>query len=145
MATRSMIGKLNANGTVTAIYCHWDGYPEYVGTMLKESWSDESNVDQLMALGNLSILGREIGVKHPFDRIATSDWGEKYEHMCLAYGRDRGEKNQECQIFNNAESFAEGGKFSGTEYFYLWMEGIWCCWSYKGVEIDLYKPTPEEA
>ncbi len=29
MATRSNIGIVNDNGSVTGIYCHWDGYPEH--------------------------------------------------------------------------------------------------------------------
>ncbi len=28
MATRSTIGYVKANGTVNAVYCNWDGYPE---------------------------------------------------------------------------------------------------------------------
>jgi len=28
MATRSNIGIVNEDGSVTGIYCHWDGYPE---------------------------------------------------------------------------------------------------------------------
>ena len=27
MATRSAIGYINIDGTVTGTYCHWDGYP----------------------------------------------------------------------------------------------------------------------
>lgn len=31
MATRSRIGIENQDGTVTSVYCHWDGYPENNG------------------------------------------------------------------------------------------------------------------
>ncbi len=34
MATRSNIGILNADGTVTGVYCHNDGYPEHHGPRL---------------------------------------------------------------------------------------------------------------
>ena len=34
MATRSFIGKLNHDGSITVVYCHWDGYPEGVGETL---------------------------------------------------------------------------------------------------------------
>ncbi len=34
MATRSNIGIVNEDGSITGIYCHYDGYPEYVGKML---------------------------------------------------------------------------------------------------------------
>ena len=49
MVTRSMIGKLEADGTVTAIYCHWDGYPESVGLMLMKHYRDVAKIDAMMA------------------------------------------------------------------------------------------------
>jgi len=82
MATRSLIGKLNEDGTITNIYCHFDGYPEHNGVILQEHYSTPFKVEQLLALGNLSVLGELIGEKQSFDdRISGS---------CLAYGRDRG-------------------------------------------------------
>ena len=40
MATRSNTGIENENGRVSAIYCHWDGYPEHNGRILKEHYSE---------------------------------------------------------------------------------------------------------
>jgi len=30
MATRSNVGYVKANGSISAVYCHWDGYPEHM-------------------------------------------------------------------------------------------------------------------
>jgi len=37
MSTRSNIGIVNGDGSVKAIYCHFDGYPAYVGRILLRS------------------------------------------------------------------------------------------------------------
>ena len=34
MSTRSRIGILKNNGSIESIYCHLDGYPEWVGKKL---------------------------------------------------------------------------------------------------------------
>lgn len=57
MSTRSTIGIVNTDGTVTSIYCHSNGYIEGVGSIL-EKYYDEENTYRLMALGDLSTLGR---------------------------------------------------------------------------------------
>ena len=36
MGTRSFIGIANPKGDYSAIYCHYDGYPDYMGAMLRE-------------------------------------------------------------------------------------------------------------
>ena len=61
MATRSLIGKQNADGTITSIYCHFDGYPEHNGVILQEHYSTPVSVGELLALGNLSVLAEQIG------------------------------------------------------------------------------------
>jgi predicted CxxxxCH...CXXCH cytochrome family protein len=86
MSTRSRIGIINKDKTVTSIYCHFDGYPEGVGKTLKQHWMDTKKIKKLLKLGNLSILGKEIGKKQNFDSPSNTDW-------CLTYGRDRGGGN----------------------------------------------------
>jgi len=57
MATRSNIGKLNSDNTVSYIYCHWDGYPSHNGTILQEHYNTPEKVDALLVLGDMSVLG----------------------------------------------------------------------------------------
>ncbi|MEI2414370.1 hypothetical protein V8V50_10640 [Ligilactobacillus salivarius] len=64
MSTNAMIFKMD-NNKVRGIYCHWDGYPDYVGAILRDSYQKPSKVDSLINLGEISSLGDEISV-HPF-------------------------------------------------------------------------------
>lgn len=55
MSTRAYIGKIDENGAVTVIYNHSDGYPSYLG-YLALNYIDESNIDNILALGYISSL-----------------------------------------------------------------------------------------
>jgi len=56
MSTRSTISKVNQDGTITSIYCHWDGYYSNNGKLLLENYNDEKKIDELLSLGSLSSL-----------------------------------------------------------------------------------------
>mgnify|MGYP003340256502 CR=1 FL=1 len=71
MATRSYIGLRNTDGTVDYIYCHYDGYPRGVGETLTKHYTTYDKVKALIALGDLSALGNEIGEKQDFNDL---DW-----------------------------------------------------------------------
>lgn len=117
MATRSTIAKLNPDGTVTSIYCHWDGYPDGVGATLEEHYTDLAKIRQLLALGDISILAEEIGEQHDFDN-PTDGW-------TLAYGRDRGESDVGPLVHGSTEQWLDSRKGSGCEYGYLWNGDVW--------------------
>jgi len=147
MGTRSMIGKLEADGTVTAIYCHWDGYAEGVGLMLMKHYRDVAKIDALMSLGDLSSLGSEIGEKHPFSRhdafmsdaISEEAYNELYGDMCVAYGRDRSEDGVAAKSYADIDVYAENAlRDVGGEFLYLYEDGFWHCWDHKGMHINLY-------
>ena len=120
MATRSLIGKLNSDGTVTHIYCHWDGYPSHNGFLLQEHWDTPYKVDQLLALGDLSSLGSEIGEQQdPNGTSRNRDW-------CLAYGRDRNQINIDAKTVSREDFF---GDEDYIDYFYLYNEDFeWECY-----------------
>lgn len=121
MSTRSRIGVVNKKtGEIKSIYCHFDGYPEGVGKTLKKYWKDTEKIEKLMKLGGLSCLGKEIGKKQDFDRPTNEDW-------CLAYGRDRGEKNVKAEKSKNLKDFADLAKESWADYTYLWDGRNWIC------------------
>lgn len=123
MATRSAIGVVLATGQIQAIYCHWDGYPEGVGRTLVNHYTNPIKIDGLINLGDLSVLGSEIGEKHPFDQ--RFDDSDPRANWCRAYGRDRGEEETNSKPFANREEFVSMMERSGCEYFYLWTNGAW--------------------
>jgi len=115
MATRARIGILNEDGTVTASYQHWDGYPGGLGYNLVDYWTDANKVRDAIALGNASKWGFIIGTKVDFDDRQDP----LHEVQNVYYMRDRGEKDQgPTTYFDELEYLTEGFN-SGEEYIYL--------------------------
>lgn len=117
MSTRSNIGMQNSDGSITAIYVHWDGYPDHHVPILTEHYAAEDKVRALLALGSLSSLAEEVGERHDFD-----DHSEKFNSQCRAYGRDRGEDGTESRTF---PSEAEFNSYASNDYAYLFKSGQW--------------------
>lgn len=117
MSTRSSIGVKLPNGNIKAIYCHFDGYPSGVGQTLTEHYTTEEKINALMELGDLSILGPEIGEKQDFD-----DYQNRNRNWCLAYGRDRGESGQEAETYSNIKEWIGA---IWVDYHYLWNGTNW--------------------
>jgi hypothetical protein len=119
MATRSTIALEFADGTVGMIYCHWDGYLDNNGAILREHYMDPFKVRELIDLGDLSSLRPQLGTRHPFSSIGTMDSAEYdklYGDMCTFYGRDRGETNVNARYFKNFEEYAREHQREEYEY-----------------------------
>jgi hypothetical protein len=56
MGTRSTIALEFADGTVQAVYCHWDGYLSNNGKILLKHYSDPFKLRDLIDLGGFSSL-----------------------------------------------------------------------------------------
>jgi hypothetical protein len=116
MATRSTIAYKTDRG-VTAIYCHWDGYPAGVGKTLQEHYQAAYKIGKLVNMGDVSSLGAEIGKQHDFDaRDGEDDW-------TTFYGRDRGEKNVGCKEFATIAEWLD--HYGWSDYAYLWNGREW--------------------
>jgi len=141
MATRSAIGFVEYDGSVTGIYCHWDGYLEGVGKKLVEHYSDTSKLLDLIDLGDISCLGPELGEKHPFSyhdvEMNSERYDELYGNMTTAYGRDRGELNCEAHDFACINHFRM--HFKHCEYFYLYDGNEW---TYSKSNAKGFRPVP---
>jgi hypothetical protein len=119
MATRSNIGIVNDNGSVTGIYCHWDGYPEHNGKLLLKHYTDSERINGLMSLGSLSILA---------ENLYSTDihtFNNPQEGVCVAFGRDRGEKNADSKSFTNISEFEKFMDRTTADYQYLFNNGKW--------------------
>lgn len=128
MATRSAIGIMH--GTVLkVVYCHWDGYLENNGRILQEHYRDSPKVNNLVALGDISSLGTEIGEQHAFSRLDTDmpidEYEAKYGHMTTFYGRDRGEEDVAHKTFTTFTEFLEWANGCGCEWYYIMDQGQW--------------------
>lgn len=111
MGTRSYIGKV-INGRVHSIYCHWDGYPEGVGSVLLQHY-DSEKVDGLLELGGISALQETVE-----------------ESAVKAYHED-------VNVDIREDYFSNDGDY-GIEYSYLLEDGVWKVYDHhKCKEYDL--------
>jgi hypothetical protein len=114
MSTRSRIGIANADKTITSIYCQSDGYLSWTGVRLLASYTTEEKVRELLALGELRIVGYEIGEKHVQAYPAVNDW-------CIAYGRDLSAANAGSGETTSYKRFLD----LREEYTYLFEHNQW--------------------
>ena len=119
MGTRSNIGIVNEDGSVTAIYFHWDGFLSYNGKMLLQHYTSTDIVNQLMNLGDLSSLNEKL---YP-DDSKPHTFQNQQEDVCVAYGRERNESDVGCKIFKDISDFEKFG--SGVDYQYLFEDDVW--------------------
>lgn len=95
MSTNATIAINRKNGTRTAIYLHFDGYIEAAGTTLQLAYNTAEKVEELLKLGDLSILGY---YTEPTDE--THDFDHPQAQVCVAYHRDRGEAFRQSDMRN---------------------------------------------
>ena len=101
MATRSTIGLKTSDGKVTAIYCHWDGYPAGVGLGLIDNYNTPQQVAELINLGGFSAL------------METLE-----ETKAGAYGTE----SDSARTFTGVQDWLDNFN-SGEEYAYLYENG----------------------
>ena len=126
MSTRSYIGKQNKDGSIKYVYCHSDGYINGgVGEMLFKNYKSEKKIDKLLALGDLSCLGKTPNSPDTCD-----------------YHRYNGEAIYTREA-SNIKSFGKKTVDNpGIEYVYLYQDGQWNVWDYDHKE-DIAKNRPQ--
>ena len=62
MSTRSMIGMVEADDSVSAIYCNFDGYLSHNGDLLDKHYDSDVKVAELLAGGDLTTLSQTASV-----------------------------------------------------------------------------------
>ena len=129
MSTHSKIIMKEKNGIYRSIYCHFDGYPTGVGSVLIKHYNTEDKVRELINLGALSSIGSEIGKKIDYDKMARS--GTPAPDQFIAYHRDRGEE-LEIMKYSNIHDIM---KSFCVEYYYVFDENNWY----------VFKSSPENA
>lgn len=106
MSTRCRIGLQKPNGKIESVVCYKDGYPEYVGEMLAEHYSDIETITRLIAGGD--IFGLEKTTETTI-----------YEH------RDRGVEWDEAKpvIYNGLGNYLNAT--DEMDYIYIFINGRW--------------------
>lgn len=124
MSTRCYIGRysIDENGTsmVRYIYCHHDGYPDYLGELLKAHYTDDEALGRLFELGDLSALGSEPR-EWAAEGLPQEHKGRYYSH-CVAFHEHQGGRIEPlADVVNEAAR-------SDIEYMYVFGGSKWFCW-----------------
>ena len=61
MATRSRIGIQLKDDSILSVYCHYDGYPEFNGRVLREHYNTSEKVADLIDGGNILPAQMQVG------------------------------------------------------------------------------------
>jgi len=117
MSTRSTIAVEYQDGSVDQVYCHFDGYLEGVGKTLLEHYTNPIKVMSLMNLGDISILGKEIGRKHSFDDYMDGV-------VCTFYRRDRGDTGRFADRFGSLDDYEAHRAYEEFDYL-MTKDGVW--------------------
>lgn len=141
MSTNATIARHNADDTYTAIYLHWDGYPESAGKTLAHHYNNEDDIRKLMDLGDLSTLGERpedpenlwdlesaaVSAATARTRAALFKAHRLLTDMyCKSY-RSRGEQGIDARTYKTEDELLENGE----EYVYLWDGNEWKFNSYR--------------
>jgi len=113
MATRSRIGIELSDGSVLSAYHHWDGYPEWLGRILRTHYNSKDKVAELIDGGDMASAWTNAG------------WSNETRPQGALYYSERGEDcpprlnaNLQEYLTQDAEEFA---------YIYTQSEG-WLCY-----------------
>lgn len=112
---------IKTNKGYETIYCHSDGYPEYMWPMLTEHYNSEELAAKLVSMGDASCINKKL---EPTDKMHR--FGRREKDVCVFYHRDRGEDWLEVA----PAAFHLLELLNCFYYTYIWENG---CWNfYKG-------------
>ena len=99
----------DGSGVVRGIYVHSDGVAEHGGYTVVRHYRTREMVESLIALGDLSWVGKCVGEKVDFNAEHAAMVYE-VPSQCLAYVRDRGEEweHNRPTVFRDRDEFATG-------------------------------------
>jgi hypothetical protein len=116
MATRSRIGIQLADESILSVYHHWDGYPEWLGRILKTHYNGKSLASELIDGGDMSSCWTD---ERWDDSGVEGVYGPQYYSQ-------RGENLPPRLDAGLGEYLLPG---IGEEYHYLFRNGEWVCYN----------------
>ena len=116
MSTNSTIA-VKTDGGYKAIYCHWDGYPQYMYPLLRDWYSTQERAEALIGFGDASSIAKRL--------VPSYDSGHSFdnpeEDVSVFYHRDRGDRWTDCSwaTLNKEETLS-------LQYFtYIFEDDAW--------------------
>ena len=119
MGTRSLIGKQLNDGSILGVYCHYDGYPEFNGRVLRDNFDTADKVAALIDGGDMSCTWTNAG----WNNETLPETGPLYYTM-------RGEtlENNAPKLYKDLNEFLCAADHNYcAEYTYHFVDGEWVC------------------
>ena len=113
MATRSRIGIELSDGSILSAYHHWDGYPEWLGRILKTHYNTKEKAAELIDGGDMSSCWSDACWE---TKLPVGEYGPEYYSQ-------RGEDTPP-RLDKNLKVFLAFGE----EYSYIFRNGEWVCY-----------------
>jgi len=114
MATRSRIGLELPDGSILSAYAHWDGYPEWMGRILRTHYTTKDKVAELIDGGDMSSPWTNAGFNN--ETVAQGP----------LYYSQRGE---DCPPRLDADLCEYLLPDNSEEYAYVFRNGEWVCYN----------------
>ena len=108
MSTNARIGIKLEDGSILSAYHHWDGYPEWLGVVLKTRYETKEKVAELIDGGNMSSCWSDNEYDYEKQEFVKRDPQPEY------YGGE----NERPRLSKNFTQFAFDSK-DGEEFLYL--------------------------
>jgi len=132
MSTNARIGIQLSDDSILSVYHHWDGYPSWLGRILRTHYNLRYKVEELIDGGDMSVCWTD-------DCFRTSDGKIAKKAECgPQYYSERGE---DCppRLDNNIVEYLDKDK--GEEYAYVYTrDGEWKCFDMNAFD---YRKSPE--
>ena len=117
MATRSRIGLQLNNEAILSVYHHWDGYPQWLGVILKKKFNTREKIAELLDGGDISCCDSD------------TDWdNNKLNETRPLYYNERGE-DTEPRLDLNFDDYVENPA-NDAEFVYVFtLDHEWECYA----------------
>lgn len=113
MATHARIGIQLSDGSVLSAYHHSDGYPEWLGCVLRTHYGSKELVTELIDGGDMSCCW----TSDRWDDSGDGSYGPQYYSQ----------RGEDCPPRMNSTRYEYLCK--GAEYSYLFVNDDWICWN----------------
>ena len=120
MATRSRIGIQLQDDSILSAYHHWDGYPTWLGRILKTHYNTKEKVSRLINGGDMSCTWTNAG----WNNETLPEMGPLHYTM-------RGESIEDNapELNKNKSEYLKTADDCGEEYAYLFTSAGWTCYN----------------
>ena len=130
MGTRSRIGIQLQDESIVSVYCHYDGYPEFNGKVLRDNYDTVEKVKELIDGGDMSCTWTNSG----WNNETLPETGALYYTM-----RNETLESNAPRLDKDMEEFFSDGE----EYSYIFRNGNWFAYDMNYFD-DMVAPEPVE-